>query len=83
MCWLSVFALVDRPEEFKELIDALFRFDWRANDKILAAFGGLLSHLISANGTCMVPAMHMLVRNLVLFPRDLDGAFHVLFCFVF
>lgn len=59
--------------EYKELIDAVFRFDWRASDKIVQSFGGLLSHLVSANSTCMVPAMHMLVRNLVLTLRDLDG----------
>lgn len=64
---------VGRPEEYKELIDAVFRFDWRANDKIVQSFSGLLSHLVSANSTCMVPAMHMLVRNLVLTLRDLDG----------
>lgn len=64
---------VGRPEEYKELIDAVFRFDWRASDKIVQSFGGLLSHLVSANSTCMVPAMHMLVRNLVLTLRDLDG----------
>ncbi len=62
-----------RPDEFKELIDAVFRFDWRANEKIVRSFSGLLSHLVSANSTCMVPAMHMLVRNLVLTLRDLDG----------
>lgn len=62
-----------RPNEFKELIDAVFRFDWRANDKVVQSFSGLLSHLVSANSTCMVPAMHMLVRNLVLSPLDLDG----------
>lgn len=66
-------AVWDRPDEFKELIDAVFRFDWRGSDKIVAAFTGLLTHLVSANGTCMVPAMHMLVRNLVLSPRDLNG----------
>lgn len=65
--------LFGRPDEFKELIDAVFRFDWRAGPKIVQAFSGLLSQLISANGTCMVPAMHMLVRNLVLAPHDIDG----------
>lgn len=64
---------VSRPDEFKELIDAVFRFDWRASPKVVGAFGALLSHLISANSTCMVPAMHMLVRNLVLALHDLDG----------
>lgn len=62
-----------RPDEFKELIDAVFRFDWRAGPKTVQAFSRLLSQLISANGTCMVPAMHMLVRNLVLAPHDIDG----------
>lgn len=54
-------------------MDALFRFDWCANDKVVSAFSSLLSHLVSANSTCMVPAMHMLVRKLVLSPMDIDG----------
>lgn len=65
--------LQNRPEEFKELIDALFRFDWSTGLKVVSAFSSLLSHLVSANGTCMVPAMHMLVRKLVLSPQDMDG----------
>lgn len=68
-----VTIISQQPDEFKELIDAVFRFDWRAGPKIVQAFSGLLSQLISANGTCMVPAMHMLVRNLVLAPHDIDG----------
>ncbi|CAM9149975.1 unnamed protein product, partial [Hapterophycus canaliculatus] len=68
-----VTIISQEPDEFKELIDALFRFDWRGSEKIVQSFGGLLSHLVSANSTCMVPAMHMLVRNLVLTPRDLDA----------
>eukprot|EP00752_Nemacystus_decipiens_P007776 g6944.t1 len=68
-----VTIISQHPEEYKELIDAVFRFDWRASDKIVRSFASLLSHLVSANSTCMVPAMHMLVRNLVLTLRDLDG----------
>eukprot|EP00903_Cladosiphon_okamuranus_P012898 g12042.t1 len=68
-----VTIISQQPEEYKELIDAVFRFDWRASDNIVQSFSGLLSHLVSANSTCMVPAMHMLVRNLVLTLRDLDG----------
>ncbi|CAB1096312.1 unnamed protein product [Ectocarpus sp. CCAP 1310/34] len=67
-----VTIISQQPDEFKELVDALFRFDWRGSDKIVQSFSGLLQHLVSANSTCMVPAMHMLVRNLVLTPRDLD-----------
>lgn len=64
-----------RPDEFKELIDAVFRFDWRGNDKVVGAFSTFVSHLVSANSTYMLPAMHMLIRSLLLSPNDLNGGY--------
>lgn len=65
------------PDEFKELIDAVFRFDWRGDEKVVGAFSTFVSHLVSANSTYMLPAMHMLIRSLLLSPSDLNGGFYL------
>ena len=70
---VSLWSPPPRPDEFKELIDAVFGFDWRGDDEVVEAFSTFVSHLVSANSIYMLPTMHTLVRSLVLAPRDLDG----------
>ncbi|CAM9795783.1 unnamed protein product, partial [Phaeothamnion confervicola] len=64
------------PHAFRELVHALFRFDWSGREpqgKIVRAYVSLVVHLVSVNGTYLLPAMHMLVRNMVARPAELTA----------
>ncbi len=60
--------LCERPESYKELVLVLFRFDWDQPRPIIDAYHKLLSQLVSANSTYVLPALHSIVR--VLVPED-------------
>ncbi len=60
--------LCERPESYKELILVLFRFDWDQPRPIVNAYHKLLSQLVSANSTYVLPVLHSIVR--VLVPED-------------
>ncbi len=60
--------LCERPESYKELVLVLFRFDWDQPRPIIDAYHKLLSQLVSANSTYVLPALHSIVR--VLAPED-------------
>ncbi len=60
--------LCERPESYKELVLVLFRFDWDQPKPIVDAYHKLLSQLVSANSTYVLPVLHSIVRILV--PED-------------
>jgi RNA polymerase I-specific transcription initiation factor RRN3 len=65
---------LDRPDEYRELVHALFEFDWRQPDKVARAYMRLLAQLISAHSIYLVPALHNLVRSLALQRSEEHGA---------
>ncbi|CAM9191998.1 unnamed protein product, partial [Chrysoparadoxa australica] len=68
----TVSIICEHPEEFGELIDAIFRYDWTGHETVTSSFVKLVSHLVTANSTYLVPAMHNLVRNVLVRPNESD-----------
>mmetsp|Transcript_2582 Transcript_2582/g.2687 ORF Transcript_2582/g.2687 Transcript_2582/m.2687 type:complete len:812 (+) Transcript_2582:179-2614(+) len=60
-----VSQFTQRPDQYRELIQSIFSYDWTCNHQVTLAYVQLLGHIISSNVTFLVPAFHMLVKNLV------------------
>jgi len=52
------------PDKFKDLLSALFKYDWSGGSLARAAFVNLLAHLVSAKSTFLHPTLQMLARSL-------------------
>jgi len=52
------------PDKFKDLLSALFKYDWSGGCLARAAFVNLLAHLVSAKSTFLHPTLQMLARSL-------------------
>lgn len=63
-----------RPDEYKELVDAIFRFDWNHPPNVSFAYQQLLTQLVSANSTYLLPALHTLVRAMLLRVDEMDDS---------
>jgi RNA polymerase I-specific transcription initiation factor RRN3 len=63
-----VASITQMPEEYTELIQNIFAFDWKMEKKINVAFVNLLSHLISANSIFLIPCLQVIVKTMTLLP---------------
>ncbi len=52
------------PDQFKDLLAALFTYDWSGGALARGAFASLLAHLVSAKSTFLLPTLQMLARSL-------------------
>jgi hypothetical protein len=55
-----------RPDMYRDLIQGIFSYDWKGDDKTTLAFVKLLGYIVSSNVTFLVPSFQMLVKNLVV-----------------
>lgn len=62
----SVSNLTQRPEDYSDLIQSLFSYNWMMETKINIAFMNLINHLISANSVYFIPTLQLVVRSLVI-----------------
>jgi hypothetical protein len=62
----SVSHLTQRPEDYSDLIQSLFLYNWVMETKINIAFMNLINHLISANSVYFIPTIQMVVRSMVV-----------------
>lgn len=62
----SVSVLSKHPKLYQQLLHEIFRFDWgKGNETVVDAFVGFICHLVSSNGTFVLPSIKMLVKELV------------------
>ena len=57
------------PEKYKDLINALYNYDWLMEAKINKALIRLLSTFISANSLFLLPTFQMVIKSLVNIPN--------------
>ena len=65
--------LTHRLENYRELIKAIFSYQWDMDAKISIAYTNLLGHLVSYNTVFLIPSLEMLVK--AFFQTDHDQAF--------
>jgi hypothetical protein len=61
-------TLTLRAANFGELFDAIFKFNWTRDPHVCAAFGEFITYLVSSNSIYLIPALRLLVNNLL--PSD-------------
>eukprot|EP01038_Epipyxis_sp_PR26KG_P004481 gene4481-6332_t len=59
----SIFT--ERSDIFSELLEALFAYDWKCEQKVSLAFTSLIIHIVSTNAVFIVPSFRCLVRSLL------------------
>ena len=57
-------SVTQRPDEFSELIQSLFAYDWKLEKRINVALINLLGHLVSANSIFLIPTLQMVLKAL-------------------
>mmetsp|Transcript_6410 Transcript_6410/g.6618 ORF Transcript_6410/g.6618 Transcript_6410/m.6618 type:complete len:835 (-) Transcript_6410:70-2574(-) len=59
-----VHEFTTKPEAYRDLLSAIFGFDWFLEKKVIVAFENLLKQIVSANTVFLVPTLKMLIRCL-------------------
>jgi len=60
-----------KPEKYRDLIGAIYKYDWKCDRKVSIALVNLLGHMVSSNVTFLVPIFEMLVHGLLAKDSDL------------
>lgn len=50
---------------FKDLLDCIFKFDWKCEKKVSVAIINLIGHIVSANATYLSDAFHLFAKSLL------------------
>lgn len=61
----KIVSIFIRSEDYRELVQALFAFDWKNEEKVSVAFLYLLGQIVSSNVTYLLSAFQFLCKSFV------------------